>query len=281
MRGAVVVGVEGTVSSEDAVRWAAEQASARGVELVVVHAVGEPRPGFAPEWDPATNRELHRMLERVTADVRDEYTWLKVTAEVELDTPARCLTTHSATAQLVVVGTRRRSPLQRAFSGSLAYQVVAGSTGSVAVVPPGSLDVGAARVVVGVDGSPQAAAALHVAAVEADRTGAALRVVHAWQGPRVLWDVRVPPDLGSAQQVRENAVLDEAVATVRESFPDLAVEPVLVEGHPGQVLLDEAEHARLLVVGSRGLHGVARMLLGSTSHAAVLHARCPVLVVHG
>ena len=48
---------------------------------------------------------------------------------------------------------------------------------------------------------------------------------------------------------------------------------------PARALLHAAQDARLLVVGSRGLHGVARMLLGSVSHTVIIHAPCPVLVV--
>ena len=50
-------------------------------------------------------------------------------------------------------------------------------------------------------------------------------------------------------------------------------------GLPAAVLRDAARDARLLVVGSRGLGGIRRALMGGVSDAVVRHARCPVLVV--
>jgi nucleotide-binding universal stress UspA family protein len=52
-----------------------------------------------------------------------------------------------------------------------------------------------------------------------------------------------------------------------------------VHGHPAQVLLNVADRADLLVVGSRGHGGVAGALLGSVSQHCAHHARCPVLIV--
>jgi nucleotide-binding universal stress UspA family protein len=274
----VVVGVQGTLSSERAVLWAGEHAAARGAELVLVHAVGQSRPGFGAVWDEAMGAGIREMLEREAERVCEQVPDLKVRTEIDLETPARCLTTRSGTAETVVVGTRRLSAVQRVFSGSLAYQVVAGSQCPVAVVPPLTRPAGD-RVVVGTDGSPEAAAAVQVAAGEAQRLGVALEVVHAWQEPAVVWAVRVPPDLGSATRAREQRVLEASTSGLEQDYPGLDVHRRLLETHAAAALLAEADSARLLVVGSRGLHGVARMLLGSTSHAVVLHSPCPVLVV--
>lgn len=278
MSAEVVVGVQGTLSSDRAVRWAGEHAAARGAELVLVHAVGRPRPGFGAVWDEAMGAGVREMLEREAERVCEQVPDLKARTEIDLETPARCLTSRSGTAEMVVVGTRRLSAMQRVFSGSLAYQVVAGSQCPVAVVPPLSRLAGD-RVVVGSDGSPEGAAAVQAAAGEAQRLGAVLEVVHAWQEPTAVWAVRVPPDLGSATRAREQRVLDASTAGLEQDYPGLEVRRHLVEMHAAAALLAEADSARLLVVGSRGLHGVARMLLGSTSHAVVLHAPCPVLVV--
>ena len=79
----------------------------------------------------------------------------------------------------------------------------------------------------------------------------------------------------------ERVVLGESTAGLAEEYPDLEVERTLAEADPSSALLAAAALARLLVVGSHGRGGVARMLLGSVSHAMVLHSPCPVLVVRG
>ncbi len=73
--------------------------------------------------------------------------------------------------------------------------------------------------------------------------------------------------------------LNEAVAKLKEMGVDAkAIEAV---GHPAEAIVDEAERGgfELIVVGHRGLHGVQRFLLGSTSSRVVTHAHCDVLVV--
>jgi nucleotide-binding universal stress UspA family protein len=73
--------------------------------------------------------------------------------------------------------------------------------------------------------------------------------------------------------------LDEAVAKLKE----LGVEAQTIEavGHPAESIVDEADRGKfdLIVVGHRGLHGVARFLMGSTATRVVTHAHCDVLVV--
>lgn len=277
----VVVGVDGTLSSRGAVRWGAEAAWGRHAELVLVHATGRPAPGVDTAWDGMLEAEIITMLDHEAAQVRRELPELKIRTEIDIETPARCLTRRSTTALLVVVGTRRMTAAQRVFSGSLAYQVVAGSHSAVAVVPP-ITGPSENRVVVGADGSPDSVTAVRVGAQEADRIGAVLEVVHAWLEPAVVSGVTwVPPDIGDLTREEERVVLSEATAGLGEDFPDLEIERSLVQAQPAAALLAAASAARLLIVGSRGLHGVARMLLGSTSHAVVLHSPCPVLVVRG
>jgi nucleotide-binding universal stress UspA family protein len=281
MNGEVVVGVAGTPSSQDAVRWGADAAQARGVELVLVHAVGLPVAGYEGVWDDALNAGVSAMLAREAEVAGEAYPDLKVRTEVDMETPGRALTRRSGEASVLVVGTRRTTPQHRVYSGSLAYQVVAGARCPVVVVPP-SVRVPENRVVVGADGSSEGLEAVRVAAREADRTGAVLQVVHAWREPTILASVGwVPPELPSAVKDEERVVLGESTAGLAEEYPDLEVERTLAEADPSSALLAAAALARLLVVGSHGRGGVARMLLGSVSHAMVLHSPCPVLVVRG
>jgi nucleotide-binding universal stress UspA family protein len=279
MSGEVVVGVTGTTSSASAIGWAAEQAVARRVPLVLVHAVGAVQTGTEPDWDDAIAAGAGELLAREAARVAAEHPGLDIRTEIEAQTPGRALTRRSATAHLVVVGTRRTTPARRVFSGSLAYQVVAGAHCPVAVVPPGAPPP-ENRVVVGADGSPESVAAVRAGAREADRLGAVLQVVHAWQEPTVLASVGwVPPELPSAVKDEERVVLAETTAGLGDEYPDLDVERTLIQADPASAMLAAAERARLVVVGSHGRGGVARMLLGSVSHALVLHAPGPVLVV--
>ncbi len=130
-------------------------------------------------------------------------------------------------------------------------------------------------IVVGVDGSAGSNDALRWAAGQATMTGAALRVVASWRWPSYL--TRVPPGADPAGDTART--LDEAVATVRDDFPDLDISKHVVQGPPGPSLLTQAENAALLVVGARGRAAFPGMLLGSVAEYCVRNGPCPVVVV--
>jgi nucleotide-binding universal stress UspA family protein len=138
-------------------------------------------------------------------------------------------------------------------------------------------------VVVGVDGSPPATAALRWAAREAACRGAPLRIVHAWLWP--LYRVPLGPapgaPAGAGLQAQAERVLRDASATARAVAPGVLVDTALVVGEAATALMRAAEGAQLLVVGHRGLGGFAGLLLGSTGIAASARATCPVVVVRG
>ncbi|MDQ6614660.1 MAG: universal stress protein [Actinomycetota bacterium] len=140
-----------------------------------------------------------------------------------------------------------------------------------------------AVVIVGVDGSQNARAALRWAATEAQLRGATLELVHAWQFPAVAivaYGPTVVPVFDAADlEKRAWQIAEAAAAEVRSESPGLDVRVSVTRGHPAEVLVDAAQQAGLLVVGSRGLGGFARLLMGSTSQHCVHHASCPVVVV--
>ncbi|MCL3860941.1 universal stress protein [Actinotalea sp. K2] len=279
MTAPVVVGVEGTPSSHDALVWAALAARARHCPLEIVNAVGVPYADYDVSFDEAVEQHARSLLRTEAERALEAAPGLEVRTEVDRETPARALTARSETAALVVVGSHRMSLAERVLSGSRSYQVAAGSRCPVAVVPalPGP---GTSGVVVGVDGSPDGVAAVALAAAEADRTGTDLHVVRAWQEPAVYVSAEYLVG-GFDEQLAENErmLIGESVAGLAEKYPDLVVHQHLVREQPATALLAAAADARLLVVGSRGRHGVVRMLLGSVSHTVVIHAPCPVLVV--
>ncbi|MGO4383021.1 universal stress protein [Specibacter sp. RAF43] len=138
-------------------------------------------------------------------------------------------------------------------------------------------DNGAARIVVGVDGSVESIAALRAARRMAGATGARVEAVACWSVPTA---VALPYALGSLN-LEEGAreLLDETmVAAFGVDLPK-NVSTRLVQGLPRPTLIAASDGAEMLVVGRRGRGGFAGLLLGSVSSACVAHARCPVLVV--
>ncbi len=135
------------------------------------------------------------------------------------------------------------------------------------------------RIVVGVDGFESSEAALRWAIRQAKLTGAVVEAVTAWQVPAGTGLVPVAdmPDY----QDDARTVLAEAITELRTADPEVEVRPHVVAGRAGQVLVDAAEGADLLVVGCRGHGGLAEALLGSVGQFCVHHAPCPVVIMRG
>ncbi|QTE27960.1 universal stress protein [Pengzhenrongella sicca] len=274
----VVVGVEGTPSSAQALVWAATIAAARKVELSIVCATGDPYASVDIEYDDAIEQAATSLLKVSTERALAVAPELVINAVLAHGGAAKALTDASSQAALVVVGSRPLGLMERAFAGSLSYQIAAGSHCPVLVVPEGAAEVGTG-VVVGSDGSAESMGAVALAAAEADRFGQELTVLHAWHTPLAFMSVDIVTESDDAWvEESRRVILAEAVAGLGERYPDLVIHQKLVHDQPARALLDAARGARMVVVGSRGRHGIARMLLGSVSHTVVLHAPCPVLV---
>jgi len=84
-------------------------------------------------------------------------------------------------------------------------------------------------------------------------------------------------DLSAELNTRAGNAVDEALDGI--DVGDVPVEQHVLEGHPAGVLVEAGAGADLLVVGSRGLGGFARMLLGSVGHEVAHHAPCPTVIV--
>lgn len=134
------------------------------------------------------------------------------------------------------------------------------------------------RIVVGVDGSKSSKEALRWAIRQARLTGASVDAVTAWRYP-VGYGL-APGGEGIDLENDARKALIAALNEVSGLEPDVPVRPQVTEGRASEVLLRAAEGADLLVVGSRGHGEIAAALHGSVSLHCVLHAQCPVLVVH-
>ncbi len=135
------------------------------------------------------------------------------------------------------------------------------------------------RIVVGVDGLESSTAALRWAIHQAKLTGAVVEAVTAWHIPAGTgW---APPADWPDYEDDARSVLCEAIAEMCALDPEVQVCPRVVEGRAGQVLVEAAEGAELLVVGCRGHGGLTEALLGSVGQYCVHHAPCPVVIMRG
>ncbi|KOX14551.1 universal stress protein [Saccharothrix sp. NRRL B-16348] len=138
-----------------------------------------------------------------------------------------------------------------------------------------------APIVVGVDGSASALAAVKWAAEEAARHRVPLKLVHAF-----LLPTRGYPEIVlTGHEVREafeqqgSRWVDEAAAAARAAVPEVEVETAVVIDRPAAALIAASDGARLVVLGSQGLGGFSGLLAGSVAVAVTAHGKCPVVVV--
>jgi nucleotide-binding universal stress UspA family protein len=138
------------------------------------------------------------------------------------------------------------------------------------------------RIVVGVDGSPSARQALRWAVRQAELTGGTVDAVIAWQYPAAIGGFGFAPsamiDGADYAEISAKTLADDVASTVS---PDssVSIRQLVVADNAARALLDAADGADLLVVGSRGHGGFAGALLGSVSQHCVHHAPCPVIVI--
>lgn len=271
----VVVAFDGSLSSQTALEHAITEAEHRGCCLQLVNAV-DVDPGM-----PASVAMLTRTAENVVGDgARLAVATLgdRVGTTVEVGPPAAVVLAAARPGDLLVLGSHGHRPVARMLLGSTSTTVAMHAGCSVLVVK-GTRPVGRGHVLVGVDGSAASVAAVQVAAEEAVRHGARLRAVTAVPPVADAMGFVTGPEHPVLQAAE--ATLSESLAGLREEHPDLVVEPLVMQTHPVQGLLDHAKGARLAVVGSRGRGGLRAMLLGSVSRELLQRATCPVLVVRG
>ncbi|MDX5461367.1 universal stress protein [Micromonospora tulbaghiae] len=139
------------------------------------------------------------------------------------------------------------------------------------------------EILVGYDGSSDAAVALNWALDEAGRSGRPVRLAYVfewltvtgWIGPGVAPGVW--PDEAARQQVEE--LVRKAAADAAADRPGLTVHGEVFDGPPALVLQERSADAGMLVLGSRGHGGFGGLLAGSTAVSVTAHAHCPVVVV--
>lgn len=280
----VVVGVDGSDSALDAVRWAAGEAVRRRAVLRLVNACDWPRGGLV--GDAGMGPRMHTvLLDAARAAVataagvaRQAAPTVEIEEQVLIGFPIPALRAESRRADLVVLGSRGLGGVSGLLVGSVATGLVAHAECPVVVLRAAVPDDDRRPVVVGVDGSPLSEAALAFAFDAAAARGVPLVAVHTW------WDALVDPTMAplidwEAIEADEGEVLAERLAGWTSKYPDVPVERVIRRDRPAHVLAEQSERAQLVVIGCRGRGAVRGLLLGSVTHSLLHRAACPVAVV--
>ena len=284
----MVVGVGGSDGDRGAVEEAARRAERRRSVLRLVH-MAQP---LAPRWGPP---EIIADLyawdnERCAQVLATAAGWARAVApDIEIQTTAAAgnvagiLIAESRRAGLTVVGTHARGGLTGHLSASVACQVAAHAASPVLVVRSAG-EAGRQPVVVGVDGSATAEAALAYAIEDAAARSVPVIAVFAWSN----WDVDglgpIRPEQFSSVAEGDKALrlLTEATEGFTDRYPDLVIERRVVhDPHPAQVLSETATTvgAGLIVVGTRGHGGFLGLRLGSTADTLIRYADTPVMII--
>lgn len=275
----IVVGIDGSPTSLDALRWAAHRAALHHRPLHLVYAVGAPAD-FVSETGVVgfDNVELRAEGEEVLAAAaklaREVSADIELRTEVADPAPVPVLLARSREALMIVAGTRGLGAVGRGLLGSVSTSLARHAHCPVAVIPDAGAptrDLSRLPVVVGVDGSPRGQEAVGIAFDEASRMGVGVVAVTAWSE-----FFRYISRAGMQQEAR--ALQSESMAGQSERHPDVPVTRVVVEDRPARRILAETENAQLVVVGSHGRGGFAGMTLGSVGQAVLHGSRIPVII---
>ncbi len=290
MAGRIVVGVDGSAHARQALRFALAEAALRGARVVVVGSWAVPPlaatgVGMIPAFDllrAELGDSASEVLARELAEVPDAAAGVEVEQHVAQGDAAGVLVEAAAGAELLVVGSRGRGGVTGTVLGSVSRACLHHAPCPVAVVH----DAGPterSRIVVGVDGSPGASAALEWACAEARLRDVGVYAVCAYDEP---WGI-ASLGMSSAAAVAElrtalAADAEGALEAAQAAAPEgVGVTGEAVQGAAGPALVSASDGSALLVVGSRGRGGFKSLLLGSVSQYCAAQARGVVIVVRG
>ncbi|NJC74058.1 universal stress protein [Planosporangium thailandense] len=279
----IVVGIDGSPPSLEALHWAALEAQRHDTELDVVLAYHWRVPGARLVTSPQLEEQVQDLaaaiVDAAIAEARTVAPRVPAHGRAVLGEPAPALLAAAGDAGLLVVGSRGGGGFAGLLAGSVSTRVATQAPCPVVVVR-GRADHDGGPVVVGVDGSAACDLAAGMAFEEASRRGCPLVAVQAFTVPIPPWTMGPPPILCDPAQVASElrGELVGYLARWREKYPDVPVEYLVARSSAAAALVDQSLRASLVVVGTRGHGAAGGLLLGSVGLQLVHHAGCPVLI---
>ncbi|NLA64335.1 MAG: universal stress protein [Leucobacter sp.] len=265
-----IIGVDGSEHSRVALDWGLARASQTGAQVELLHVADDSflseSVAFLSEAQAASEQMLEAERDYAKATGFNGV----ITGTAVVGHPISEVEEASKRADLVVLGAHTGSKLSGSFFGTRAVKIAAVSHCPVAVVPYEVQGEPKPGVVVGIDGSDAAKQAIAFAAEEASSRQVLLIAVYAWMPPltpglEYLWS----EELVESQRAAAEEAIAIGTAGLAGRYPDLTIERKIVQAPPVAALLQAAEDADTLVVGSRGRGGLSRLLLGSVSHGVL------------
>jgi nucleotide-binding universal stress UspA family protein len=282
----IVVGYDGTPGAEYALSWALREARRLGASTELAYALSQAAyvpaafmvPGTVIWADHTALQAIQEMLAEAVDKARVDYPEVPITAVTDRGAAEPVLRDRAADAALLVVGSHSHRAIAGLLLGSVAEAVTAHALCSVVVVREPVLPIDDRPVVLGLDESSHADAAIRFAFEQAAARGVALRAIHAWTPPGDPW-------IGSPSVDREEIAVGELswagrlLDGWREKFPKVAVAVESVVGHPGRVLIESTLDAQLVVVGAPGRGGFHDLLHGSVARHLLHHGSSTIAVI--
>jgi len=277
-----IIGVDGSQHSRAALDWGLIRAAQSGASVELLHVADDSflseSVAFLSEAQEASEKML--AAEREYA-VEAGFTGT-ITGRAVVGHPIAEVEEASKRADLVILGAHTGNKFAGSLFGTRAVKIAAVAHCPVAVVPLEKDGDPKPGVVVGVDGSDAARRAIAFAAEEASFRGVPLIAVYAWMPPltpglEYLWS----DELVESQRAAAEEALAIGTAGLAERYPDLEVERRILQAPPVAALLQAAEDADTIVLGSRGRGGIQRLLLGSVSHGVLQALPRTTIVTRG
>ena len=279
-RSPVVVGVDGSRAHPAIIDLAVAEAVRRGASLLIVHAwPGRYFGSLRTRGPMPTKVDGRHLLDLAARRAQHRAPHLEISTDLADGSPAHVLALHSQRARLVVVG-HRDAMFTRPSWGSTAAYLAHRSACPLLVHRGAAAERG--PVVLAASARQPVTATAACAYEQAALRGSRLVAVHIWTHPSER-------DTGSSTTVADNYAADrheaerhlaEALAGWAWTYPDVAVDRLVLHDLDVAYTLEQASRRGRLLVAGMGRHGrSAGVIYGSLGRALMRHAECPVLLV--
>ena len=281
-----LLAVDGSDNANEAVRLLQNLSTDH---LVVLHAMNVPRPVY-PMMIPEVSAELYHDVERsMRADAErllDRTVSLlpfhtgPVKKVIEVGSPADVIltTAEQEKIELIVMGARGLGPVKERLFGSVSHRILTGAPCAKLIVSRPAKTI--QKILLPLRSASDTKDAVRFLELHPFRQPVELSLLSVLAPIHPNWGLGALAAESLQTRERQNAQLFLESTAKQLKRMGYSVRTEVLIGTPAEAILEQAQGQRadLILMGSRGRHGVLRLVLGSVSHAVLHSAPCPVLV---